>query len=132
MFSHKYFFFRSVASIYLQYSFYYLHCNLKLVIFIMASKGTCCSAFNCSRKFNKEENIRFHSFPIKNDELLRRWLIAMRQEDFISTKHSWIRGDHFISTDYYPFSCYLLKTSVPSIFDFPLHLLRFRNLSVEN
>ena len=46
----------------------------------------------------------------------------MRRVDFIPTKQSRISGDYFISSAYYPSSRMMLKTSVPSVFDFPQHL----------
>lgn len=49
----------------------------------------------------------------------------MSREDFRPTKHSRICGGHFILLDYYPSSCMLRKTSVPSVFDFSQHLQKF-------
>ena len=46
----------------------------------------------------------------------------MKREEFVPTKHSRICGDHFVTSDYYPSSRMLLKTSVPSVFQFPQHL----------
>lgn len=43
---------------------------------------TCCSRYGCSRKFNKNDNIRFHSFPLKDQQLLKKWVTAMRRDDF--------------------------------------------------
>ena len=43
----------------------------------------------------------------------------MMREVFVPTKHSRIYGDHITSSDYYPSSCMLLKTSIPSGCDFP-------------
>ena len=85
--------------------------------------GTCCSAYGCSRKFNKNDNIRFHSFPLKDKQLLKKWLAAMRRDDFLPTQHSRICGQHFLPTDYYyPGSPMLQKTAVPTLFNFPVHL----------
>ena len=46
----------------------------------------------------------------------------MMREVFAPTKHSRIYGDHVTSSDYYPSSWMLLKTSIPSGFDLPQHL----------
>ena len=84
---------------------------------------SCCTAYNCSQRYNKNNNIRFHSFPLKNKDLLKKWKIAMRREEsWKPTVYSRICGTHFLSSDYYPGSRELLKTSVPSVFDFPEHL----------
>ena len=64
--------------------------------------GTCCLAHYFKCKFNKNDKVRFHSFPFANEELFKKWLVAMRREDFVPTKHSRICGDHFTSSDYYP------------------------------
>ena len=57
--------------------------------------GRCCSAYGCKRKFNKNDKVRFHSFQLKNEEFLKKWLAAMKREDFVPTKHSRICDDHF-------------------------------------
>ena len=93
----------------------------------MASRkqdGACCSAYGCSRKFNKNDNARLHSFPLKNEELLKKWLVAMRREAFFQQN---IPGDHFKTSDYFPFSRELLKTSVPSVFGSPSHLQKVKS-----
>ena len=46
----------------------------------------------------------------------------MTREEFVPTKHCRIDGDHITSSDYYPSYFMLLKTSIPSGFDFPQHL----------
>lgn len=69
----------------------------------------------------KNDKVRFHSFLLKNEELSKKWLVAMKREDFVTTKHSRICGNRFISLDYYPPSRTLLKTSV-SFVDFLQHV----------
>ena len=89
----------------------------------MASgSGTYCSAWGCDRRFSKEAGIPFHKFPLKEKERLKKWLIAMRRDDFKPTIHSRICAKHFVTTDYHPFSIYLKNTAIPSVFDFPEHL----------
>ena len=63
-----------------------------------------------------------HSFPLKDNNLLTKWLIAMRREDFKPTIHSRICGKHFKSSHYYSYSRELLKSAIPSVFNFPAHL----------
>ena len=59
---------------------------------------------------NANDQVRSHSFPLKIEE----WLAVMTFEEFVPTKHSRIYGDYITSSDYYPSSCLLLKTSIPS------------------
>ena len=84
--------------------------------------GTCCSAYGCKRKFNQNGNVRFHLIPLKIGKCFKKWLAVMTREEFVPTKHSRIYGDHITSLDCYPSSFMLLKTSIPSGFDFPQHL----------
>ena len=64
--------------------------------------SSCCTAYGCSRRYQKEYNVRFHSYPLKDSERLKRWLIAMKRENFTPTKSSRICSDHFLVSDYYP------------------------------
>ena len=73
-------------------------------------------------KVTKEAGISFHTFPLKDKERLKNWLIAMRRDDFKPTMHSRICSKHFLTTDYHPFSRYLKNTAIPSVFNFPEHL----------
>ena len=87
-----------------------------------SESGTYCSAWGCNRRFSKQEGVTFHSFPLNDKERLKKWLAAMRRDDFTPTVHSRICAKHFLKSDYHPYSRYLIKTAVPSIFDFPKHL----------
>ena len=63
------------------------------------------------------------SIKEKNMDLLKKWIVAMRREDFAPTSYSRICGEHFLPTDYYhSTSNFLRKDAVPSVFNFPLHL----------
>lgn len=55
---------------------------------------------------------------------MKKWLVAMKREDFIPKKHSRICGRHFLPSAYYPFSRMLLPTAIPYtiVFNFPTHL----------
>ena len=81
-----------------------------------------CTAYGCNQKFYKGCGVKAHSFPLKDNNLLTKWLIAMRREDFKPTIHSRICGKHFKSSDYYSYSRELLKSAIPSVFNFPAHL----------
>ncbi|KAL5475718.1 hypothetical protein EMCRGX_G025566 [Ephydatia muelleri] len=39
----------------------------------------------------------FYRFPFKNEGRLRRWIQAVRREDWQPSKYSRICGDHFVS-----------------------------------
>ena len=70
--------------------------------------GIYCVAWNCSNRSSKGSGLKFHNFPMKDSELLKRWVNAIRREDFTPTVHSRICGDHFLPADYfYPSSKYL-------------------------
>ncbi|XP_067005254.1 peroxynitrite isomerase THAP4 [Anabrus simplex] len=89
-----------------------------------------CSALNCKSKWTKGSRTAFHNFPIKNEVLCNKWLIAMRRSNWKPTSTSRLCSDHFKP------SCFrmsngrkvLIEGSVPSIFDFP-HNVRSRSPS---
>ena len=87
-----------------------------------ATGGLCCTAYGCSRRFRKEDNVWFHSYPLKDTERLKKWLAAMRRENFTPTKSSQICCDHFLASDYHPGLRELRITAVSSVFNFPEHL----------
>ena len=70
--------------------------------------------------------IRKHS----DEVLLKKWMVAIRRESFVPSKHSHVCSKHFLQSDYYPGgSRELLKNSVPSVFDFPERLQKKRKSS---
>ena len=86
-------------------------------------RGSFCVAWGCSNRFIKGSGLKFHTFPQKNDALLKQWVAAIRRENFTPTNHSRICGNHFLSTDYhYAGSKYLKKDVVPSVFNSPTYL----------
>ena len=77
----------------------------------------CCAAFNCSIRFSKD-GIRFHKFPLKNEELCKRWILATRLESLVVNEHAVICEKHFKPSDYNnPFDpkSKLKEDSIPSI-----------------
>ena len=54
--------------------------------------------------------------------MLKKWVIAIRIENFVPSKHS-----HMRKTDYSPGSRDQLETSVPIVFNFPDHLQKVEN-----
>ena len=91
----------------------------------MRSHGTfLCSLFGCTNRFYKGCPLKFHSFPFNGPELLKKWIIAVKRDGFKPTKYTKLCSEHFVESDYHPFSRELRKDSVPSIFKFPEHLVK--------
>nr|CAI5865936.1 unnamed protein product [Callosobruchus analis] len=85
-----------------------------------------CSAFNCTSRFVKGGNLKFHCFP-KDAALRKKWIGALRRKDFVPSTRAVICSKHFKNSDYvqtYMDSLRLKKDAVPSIFDFPEQLLK--------
>ena len=59
-----------------------------------------CSAFGCTNKFVKNGPKAFHKFPLKDKELCKKWVIALKRENFTPTKYSCICSDHFSPNAY--------------------------------
>ncbi|KAI4901995.1 hypothetical protein NFI96_028652 [Prochilodus magdalenae] len=83
-----------------------------------------CCAYNCKNN-TKDKSLAFHSFPLKNPELLKKWLRNIRWKDWTPEPHSKICSSHFER------KCYSLISgprrrlhtwAVPTIFSFPDHL----------
>ena len=74
------------------------------------------------RTNEKGGTLKFHTFPAADKKLLQKWLVALRRRNFNPSKYSDICSEHFLESDYYPFSRELKKNSVPSTFKFPDHL----------
>lgn len=53
-----------------------------------------CSAYGCTYRFKKGDNIRMFTFP-RDPRLLARWLIAVRRKSWTPTPISKICGKHF-------------------------------------
>ena len=58
-----------------------------------------CAAFNCTARKEKGGKV-FHSFPLKDADLLKKWIVAMKREDFIPRESSRLCADHFRPSDY--------------------------------
>ena len=56
--------------------------------------GTYCAAWGCNQRFDKDAGISFHTFPLKNKERLKKWLIAMRRDDF-KPIHEYVQNTFF-------------------------------------
>lgn len=66
----------------------------------------------------------FFRFPLKNEELTKRWLANMRRDKWKPTAHSYICSSHF--EDKYMYATNnqkrLLASAIPTLFSFPEHL----------
>jgi len=80
----------------------------------------CCSAANCKNRNNKGSPFSFHKFPLKNQDLLRKWISAVRRgNEWQPTKYSHVCSKHFEE------KCFaknnnnrcLVYQAVPTIFD---------------
>ena len=56
-----------------------------------------CCAFGCTNRGGQRLGLGFHWFPFKNEGRLRRWIQAVRREDWQPSKYWRICGDHFVS-----------------------------------
>ena len=56
------------------------------------TRGIYCVAWGCSNRSMKGSGLKFHRFPLKNMDLLKKWIVAMRREDFAPTSYSRICG----------------------------------------
>lgn len=62
------------------------------------------------------------SFPSARCDVVKKWLQALRREDFFPTPNSVVCSDHFSSADFVS-SAKLKPEAVPSVFNFPSHLM---------
>lgn len=62
-----------------------------------------CSASGCKSGYDgrpKDASVTFHSFPLKNPDLLRKWMVAVRTKTFSPTKYSRLCSLHFQPDDF--------------------------------
>ena len=84
-----------------------------------------CSAPGCKNRFSKGGKVSFHSFPIKNLELCKKWVEATGRIDFSPSKYSQLCSEHFLPSDF--ITEYLLRpnlknNAVPSVFQIPEYI----------
>ena len=86
-----------------------------------------CAVYGCTNRFSKESSVSFHQFPLQNNDLCKKWIIAMKRDKFVPTKTSYICSSHFLPDDYataqISYRPKLKSNAVPSIFSFPERLL---------
>lgn len=68
--------------------------------------------------------IFFCRFPLKNIELTKKWLVAIRRQKWHPKPTDFICSEHFASSSFRMYSSQrrLKEDAVPEIFDFPPHL----------
>ncbi|XP_048845687.1 THAP domain-containing protein 4 isoform X1 [Brienomyrus brachyistius] len=83
-----------------------------------------CAAVNCTNRQGKVDKteVSFHRFPIKNASRLAKWKRAVRRENWMPNKYSFLCSQHFTPDSFLP-GCedqhrQLKAGAVPSIFDF--------------
>ncbi|ESP00249.1 hypothetical protein LOTGIDRAFT_238630 [Lottia gigantea] len=94
----------------------------------------CCAAVNCKEKpipkyLNEEKEndkrITFHKFPGRDPQLFQIWLHNLRREDFTPSRSSSLCSRHFEEKYIHRLggNVTLMKGAIPTIFDYPAHLL---------
>ena len=86
-----------------------------------------CSAYGCTNRASKNSTVSFHSFPLHNKDLCQKWIAALRRVDFKPTPNSSVCSDHFLPSDYTDLTSERRKLKqdvIPTIFNFPMHLVR--------
>jgi len=86
-----------------------------------------CSAFNCSSASDVKNELIFHEFPLYGSERLKKWIHAVRRTNFKPSCNSFLCSLHFVKNDYNEAvvsgKLVLKKCAVPTIFEFPDHLM---------
>ena len=62
-----------------------------------------CAAIDCKSGYSSEEkklNVTYHSFPLKNEELLCNWLKNIARKNFKPSKYSKLCSLHFKADDF--------------------------------
>ncbi|XP_053145014.1 THAP domain-containing protein 1-like [Hemicordylus capensis] len=87
-----------------------------------------CCAIKCSNKYVRGSNISFHRFPLRNKQLLKKWVVNIRRQNFHPTHSQVICSEHFTEED---FKIKVVASgkrrklkpkAVPTIFSFPERL----------
>ncbi|XP_025414926.1 THAP domain-containing protein 1-like [Sipha flava] len=86
-----------------------------------------CAAYGCTNMYQVEYNISFFRFPVSNNDLMSKWVSAIKRKNFKLSQWSRICSIHFTEQDFQvrPEAHRLLlkDDAVPSIFpSFPSYL----------
>ena len=93
--------------------------------------GYGCVGYSCHNNTDNKKDagrvIHFHKFPLENEQLCTKWVIATKLEDFVPKGHHFLCSDHFTRDDYFFENSSRLKHgAVPSEFSFPPHLMKHK------
>ncbi|XP_062298593.1 THAP domain-containing protein 5-like [Scomber scombrus] len=85
-----------------------------------------CAAFGCTSRYIKDSGIQLFRFPFRDQPRLKQWVINIRRKDWTPNMHSRMCSVHFTEDQFYaPLGKRRLKkTAVPTIFNFPPHLMK--------
>ena len=67
--------------------------GVRVEAFVMVKN---CCAVGCTKVYQKSNGISFYRFPT-NVERKRRWIAAVRRENWMPSKYSWICSQHFMT-----------------------------------
>lgn len=73
--------------------------NETLVWWCIGGGGDWCWAVGCSNSSRKCSKLTFHHF-LREKSLWKRWIRAVRREDWVSNKNSQVHSDHFKPDSY--------------------------------
>ncbi|XP_060860275.1 THAP domain-containing protein 1-like [Metopolophium dirhodum] len=59
-----------------------------------------CVAYGCTNRYKSGQNIHFFRFPLNNENVNQKWIIALRRKNCIPSQWSRICSIHFIDSDY--------------------------------
>ena len=59
-----------------------------------------CAAYECPNRYIKGGTKSFQKFSLQISEICKRWIVALKREIFLPSKHTCICSDHFLESDY--------------------------------
>ena len=54
-----------------------------------------CIAIDCTNKVKADSGISFHRCPLKNPELLQKWIQSVKRKEWVPNKYSYICSENF-------------------------------------
>ncbi|KAL5245952.1 hypothetical protein ACI65C_013360 [Semiaphis heraclei] len=59
-----------------------------------------CVAYGCQNRASPGQSTHFFRFPHSNEELMKKWIEAIKRKNFKPSQHSRICSDHFTNDDF--------------------------------
>ncbi|XP_033639035.1 THAP domain-containing protein 1-like [Asterias rubens] len=83
-----------------------------------------CASINCTNRQLRGCGKTFHVFPFSQPEILKKWVISMKRDNWSPSKKSVLCSDHFEQScfDRTEQTTRLKAGVVPTSFKFPVHL----------